>query len=94
MILAVQEQILVTGVGNDGETYNHKKIRSEVFSQLRSTQLTNEMKLRLIILYLLHAPSVDANTRNSLIEEANLDKDLKNAFYNLNDIDIPHIRVS
>eukprot|EP01138_Halocafeteria_seosinensis_P010929 gb/GECG01011163.1/.p1 GENE.gb/GECG01011163.1/~~gb/GECG01011163.1/.p1 ORF type:complete len:379 (+),score=66.01 gb/GECG01011163.1/:1-1137(+) len=88
------EQILVTGVGNDGETYNHKKVRSEVFSQLRSTKLTNEMKLRLIILYLLHAPSVDSSTRNSLVEEANLDKDLKNAFYNLNDIDIPHIRDS
>lgn len=93
LCINLQEQILVTGVNADGKAYSPKEVYKELTDTLHSNKVSSEMKLRLIVLYLLNARSIDHKTRKAVTEEVSLEKEHKDVLYNLPDIDIPLARV-
>lgn len=92
--LVVLEQTLVTGCDTDGGHLSSKSIESSVRDLLSSEHLDTNDRIRLVILYILCAKSIDARTRNELMSIARLSESSRQMIHNLVDLNVPLNRTS
>jgi len=86
--IADMEQSLVTGLDESGRNSKLKDIQKQVSNIFKDPAVNSEMKLRLLLIYIISQGGLNEKQRNALFTAANLSKREADAIYNIRNLGV------
>jgi len=86
--IADMEQSLVTGLDESGRTSKLKDIQEQVSTVFKDPAVNSEVKLRLLLVYIISQGGLDEKSRNAFFTAANLSKREADAIYNIRNLGV------
>ncbi|XP_004207308.2 syntaxin-binding protein 1 [Hydra vulgaris] len=91
--LCAVEQDLATGVDKDGEKISKDHMRA-IVPVLLDQSITENNKLRIILLYAIMKQGISEESMNKLMEHAKISHEGKKTIYNISNLDVPIVQDS
>lgn len=90
--LCTLEQLLATGCDSEGDKVNSKDVEKQMKTVLADNNIEVDDKIRLLILWIICAKSVDNKARDALISAAGLSQKDRSLLMNLQNFHVPVTR--
>jgi len=86
--IADMEQSLVTGLDENGRNSKLKDIQKQMSTVFKDPTVNSEVKLRLLLIYIISQGGINEKSRNALFTAANLSKQEADAIYNIRSLGV------